>query len=63
MTNCRCAKCRRREIYKATGMTLSLPWNKKLNGSCYVEKFTNTTQRHRPDNAVSQEIPAVKEAS
>lgn len=63
MTNCRCAKCRRREIYKATGMTLSLAWNKKLNRSCYVERFTDTTQRHWPDDSVSQEIPAVKEAS
>jgi len=62
MSICRCAKCRRREIYNATGMTLSLAWNKKLNGSCYLEKFADTTERHRPDSSVSQEIPAVKEA-
>ena len=63
MTNCRCAKCRRREIYNATGMTLSLAWNKKLNRSCYIEKLTDTNERHRLDNCVSQELLAVKEAS
>ena len=63
MTICRCAKRSRREIYNATGMTLSLAWNQKLNGSCYLEKITNTTERHWPDNSVSQEIPAIKEAS
>jgi hypothetical protein len=63
MANCRCAKCRRREIYNATGMTLSLAWNKKLNGTCYIEKLAKNAERHRPDNTVSQGRPAVREAS
>jgi hypothetical protein len=54
MANCRCAKCRRREIYNATGMTLSLAWNKKLSEICYVEKLAKDAERHRPDNSVSQ---------
>lgn len=63
MTNCRCAKCRRREIRDATGMTLSLAWNKILNRSCYFERVTKATERTKAENSVSQEIPAIKEAS
>jgi hypothetical protein len=63
MTNCRCAKCRRREIYRATGMTLSLAWNKQLNGSCYFEKKAKNTEQHNPGNYVSQERHTVKKAS
>jgi hypothetical protein len=51
MTNCRCAKCRRREIYSAIEMTLSLAWSKWLNGSCHIEKLATNTERHRPDNS------------
>jgi hypothetical protein len=63
MANCRCAKCRRREIYNATGMTLSLAWNKNLTGTCYIEKLAQNDERHRPDNSVAQGRPAVREAS
>lgn len=63
MTQCKCAKCRRREIYKATGMTLSLAWNKKLNRSCYLEAAADIPARARPADSVSQEIPAAKKAS
>jgi hypothetical protein len=44
-------------------MTLSLAWNKKLNGSCYLEKVAKNTERHWPENSASQERPAVKKAS
>ena len=63
MANCRCAKCRRREIYNATGMTLSLAWNKKLIASCYFERLTHSTEGYVPGSSVSQEMPAIKEAS
>ena len=63
MTNCRCAKCRRREIYKATGMTLSLAWNKELTGPCCAEKAGDAAERRRSDDSSAQERPAVKEAS
>jgi hypothetical protein len=63
MTNCRCAKCRRREIYRATGMTLSLAWNKRLNGSCYIEKLAKNIEQDNPGNYVSQERHTVKKAS
>jgi hypothetical protein len=39
-------------------MTLSLAWNKKLKRSCYIEKLTDTNERHRMDNRVSQELLA-----
>jgi hypothetical protein len=63
MANCRCAKCRRREIYNATGMTLSLAWNKKLRRTCCIEKLAKNVERHPPDNSVSHGRPAVREAS
>jgi hypothetical protein len=44
-------------------MTLSLPWKKKLNRSCYIEKLTDANERHRMDNWVSQELLAAKKAS
>lgn len=62
MTNCRCAKCRRREIYKATGMTLSLAWNKRLRGTCNFDKLTRNAKRQRPDSSDSQGGSVVKEA-
>jgi hypothetical protein len=63
MSNCRCAKCRRREIYNATGMTLSLAWNKILNCACYAEKCAVPAERHRSDKYVSEEMQSVKQAS
>jgi hypothetical protein len=65
MTNCRCAKCRRREIYSAIEMTLSLAWSKWLNGSCHIEKLANNTERHRPDNSdvLSKRVLAAEKVS
>lgn len=64
MTNCRCAKCRRREIRDATGMTLSLAWNKVLNSSCYSERVIKSAEWDKAENPVLQEKPpAIKEAS
>ena len=63
MANCRCAKCRRREIYNATGMTLSLAWNKKLRRTCSNEPLAKNVERLRPDNSVSHGRPEDREAS
>ena len=63
MNDCRCARCRRREIYNATGMTLSLAWNKKLNSPCCLEKFPDTNERHGLEYSAPLEMPVVKEAS
>ena len=63
MSSCRCAKCTRREIYKATGMSLSLAWNNRLAGSCATAKLRDSAKLRRRDEPVSQEIPVTKKAS
>lgn len=63
MTCCRCAKCRRREIRDATGMTLNLAWNKVLKSPCYLEKVAKDVEREKIKKSISQEAPAIRKAS
>lgn len=63
MSDCRCAKCIRSELYNATGMSLSLAWNKILNNTCYLEKLPGAIDRCRSGYVASGNVNLVKEAS
>ncbi len=63
MSDCRCARCTRKEIYNATGMTLSLAWNKVLGGTCHAGKQADDAAvggRSRPGGGTPS---TVKQAS
>ena len=58
MGNCRCARCTRKEIYNATGMTLSLAWNKVLGGDCHAEDQELAGERRQAVKIVPKGEPA-----